>query len=163
VPQVPPPEPSDEDTTFLPSGEPNEPLLPVPDASAPAADIPPVIPDTLAPIAPPNLEVEETPTTAADTDIVLPASIAQIAPARSRAGMADLEPLSAAKRREKKEAKKSRILAYAQEKGHFKIRDIELHFLIPKRTAEEYLKELIAAGHLERRGDVDSTEYWWLG
>jgi len=137
--------------------QPSDPVAPLP--------TPPEAPDEGAPpiVVPLPDPVESAEPIAPIEPVLSTSTIQGTAAPRSRASMADLEPLSAAKRRMKKEANKARILALAEKKGHFKISDIELHLLIPKRTAEEYVKELMAEGRLDRRGDVDSTEYWPIG
>jgi len=145
-PQTAPQEPSDEDAAFV-------------SESAPVA----------APITPSNLEVTE-PTAVSDTsvspinpEITEYSTDHQTAPPGSRSDMKTLAILGLAKRRGNKADKLARILAFAEKKSHFTVRDVELHLLVPKRTAEEYLDELVTQGRLSRRGDVDSTEYWWEG
>lgn len=171
APQVPPPEPSDEDTTFLPSGEPNEPLPPVPDATPPVATPPEE--DSPAPTAPlePAPTIAPTPSTpqsnfssavSASTNHESTIPHETVAP-KSRTDMTSLSRLGLAKRRQEREARLAIILALAAKKGHILRTDVQLALTIPKRTAEEYLEELVAQGRLSRRGKTISTEYWAVG
>jgi len=75
---------------------------------------------------------------------------------------ATLGRLGLSARRQKRQARLERLLAHVAAKGHLNVIDVRLLLDIPQRTAEEYLADLIAAGHLERRGQKSKTEYWFV-
>jgi hypothetical protein len=138
-PQTLPPEQPDEDAAFL-------------SESAPIADSPPS-----TEIAPSTVPLVDTPPVVLDAPMQsLPHGISPITDA------ATLERLGLAKRRELGAAKLDRILAFAKAKGHFTSRDIRLQLVMPKRTADVYLDQLVASGRLSRRGSNHSTEYWFV-